>query len=133
MILRSWIRTVAVPAILVAILNTAHGADEDMNASVYLTFDPETGEFITQQQDSSGNPVPSTHAQSPSPSQPAPGAQQQNPPAQAAAAKPAAQSGGTGGEAVAGNTGIWLGGLAVLGLLAGVGLWIRKGQQKVPT
>lgn len=119
-----------VPAILFAILNTGHAADEDLNASVYLTFDPETGEFITQQESPSGDPVPTDHAQSQS--QPAPGAEQPNSPAQTAAASPAAQSDGAG-EAGGGTTGIWLGGLVALGLLAGIGLWVRKGQQKVPT
>ena len=108
-----------------AAFHPAHAADEDMNASVYLTFDPETGEFITQQATPSGGQPQAQHQQA---QQAAPAAQQQAP-ATATAARPAGGTeASTGGNGAGVNTGLWLGGLLALVLLAGVGYRFRKGQ-----
>lgn len=85
--------------------------DEDLDSTVYMVFDPETGELITVQDPSS---TPPKH--SPTDAAPAQGAQ--DPTADSAEPEPVS---------------LLLGGALALGLLGGAIAWIRKSRQQEST
>ncbi len=81
--------------------------DEDLDSTVYIVFDPETGELITVQEPSS---APRKHSSTDA--TPAQGTQ--DPTADAAEARPVS---------------LLLGGFLALGLMGGAIAWIRKSRK----
>ena len=98
-------------AILLSV-NAVWAEDEDLNTSVYLEFDPETGEFVTVQDPAS---VPKQH-----------GPQD----ASSTNVTHASTTVSTPDSAPGGRQFPWLAASAlILGLLGGVTLWRRNGQR----